>query len=208
MVYCVCRHIPDQGENTPEQQGSPGIEGTMSDPKENAQDSRQLIENLSRQISELKSQVKSASLEMEMMRARMNDLSKDAQQVVQIERFTVPDNDRLSEINDVVDMMDKAIKKNRRSRKPQTDMAGNIENTTPRKVDERLILIVLKLRRKGCFIREIAAHTGLAHGTVHNILKKYGNDPQMKDLVTEGTQMELTDYLLIRPEEEPDGYEK
>ena len=180
----------------------------MSDPKENAQDSRQLIENLSRQISELKSQVKTASLEMEMMRARMSDLSRDAQQVVQIERFAVPDGDRLSEINDVVDMMDKAIKKTRRSRRAKTDKPGSIESAAPRKVDERIILIVLKLRRKGCYIREIAAHTGLGQGTVHNILKKYGHDPQMQDLVTEGTQMELTDYLLIRPEEEMDGYEE
>ena len=70
-----------------------------------------------------------------------------------------------------------------------------------------MILIVLKLRRKGCYIREIADHTGLAHGTVHNIIKKFGSNPQMQSLVTEGTQMELTDYLLIRPEDEPDGYD-
>jgi DNA-binding NarL/FixJ family response regulator len=98
-------------------------------------------------------------------------------------------------------MMDKAIKKMRRSRRAQTDKPGSSENTTPRKVDERMILIVLKLRRKGCYIREIAAHVGLAHGTVHNIIKKYGSDPQMQSLVTEGTQMELTDYFLIRPED-------
>ena len=175
----------------------------MADPK----DSRQLIANLSKQISELKSQVKSAELEMEMMRARMSDLSKDAQQVVQIERFVVPDDDRRSEINDVVDMMDKAIKKNRRSRKSQKEKAGRPDSTTPRKVDERLILIVLKLRRKGCYYQEIATHTGLAFGTVHNIIQKYGNDPQMQSLVTEGTQMELTDYFLIRPDSNPDEYD-
>lgn len=167
----------------------------MADPKN-------LIETLSKQISELKSQVKSAELEMEMMRARMNDLSKDAQQTVQIERFVIPDDDRLGEINDLVDLMDKAIKKNRRSRRAQNEKAGRIESTPPSKVDEKLILIVLKLRRKGCYIHEIASHTGLAHGTVHNIIKKYGSDPAMQSLVTEGTQMELTDYLLIRPEDD------
>lgn len=166
-----------------------------------------MIENLNRQISELKSQVKSATLEMEIMRARMNDLSKDAQQAVQIERFVIPDDDRLGEINEVVDLMDKAIKKTRKSRRAQSDRTGRVESTTYRRADERMILIVLKLRRKGCFIREIAAHTGLAHGTVHNIIKKYGSDPQMQLLVTEGTQMELTDYLLIRPEDEPDEYD-
>lgn len=174
----------------------------MADSRENAQDSRQLIENLNKQISELKSQVKSATLEMEMMRARMSDLSKDAQQVVQIERFSVPDDDRLSEINEVVDLMDKAIKKNRRSRRAKTEKTGRLESTPPRKVDERMILIVLKLRRKGCYIQEIASHVGLAHGTVHNIIKKYGSDSRMQSLITEGTQMELTDYFLIRPEDE------
>lgn len=174
----------------------------MADQKEHIQDSRQLIEDLTKQISELKSQVQSASLEMEMMRARMSDLSKDARQVIQIERFHVPDADRLSEINELVDMMDKAIKKNRRSRKAQTDKNGNADSTSYQKVDERMILIVLKLRRKGCHIREIATHVGLAYGTIHNIIRKYGNDPQMQGLVTEGTQMELTDYLLIRPEDD------
>ena len=170
----------------------------MADPK----DSRQLIENLNRQITELKSQVNKASLEMEMMRARMSDLSRDAQQTVQIERFSVPDDDRLGEINEFVEMMEKAIKKARRSRKAQKEPAGPADSTVPRKVDERLILIVLKLRRKGCYIQEIATHTGLSLGTVHNIIRKYGHDPQMQSLVTEGTQMELSDYLLIRPEEE------
>ncbi len=174
----------------------------MAGSNDNAQNNKQLIENLTKQISELKSQVKSASLEMEIMRARMSDLSKDAQQVVQIERFAIPDTDHLSEINEVVDMMDKAIKKNRRSRRPQTDVGGFLEGSSPQKPDERMILIVLKLRRKGCYIREIANHVGLAHGTVHNIIKRYGSDPQMQSLVTEGTQMELTDYLLIRSEEE------
>ena len=173
-----------------------------------AKDSRQLIENLNRQITELKSQVKTASLEMEMMRARMSDLSRDAQQTVQIERFVIPDDDRLGEINDFVEMMEKAIKKERRSRKPQKEKARPSDSAPPRKVDERLVLIVLKLRRKGCYIQEIATHTGLAFGTVHNIIKKYGSDPQMQSLVTEGTQMELTDYLLIRPEDEPDGYDE
>lgn len=174
----------------------------MADRNDKAADSRQLIANLNRQISELKSQVKSASLEMELMRARMNDLSQDARQVVQIERFTVPDHDRLGEINEVVELMDKAIKKMRRSRRPQTEKAASAEAAEYRRVDERMILIVLKLRRKGCYIREIAAYIGLACGTVHSIIKKYGRDPQMQSLVTEGTQMELTDYLLIRNEDE------
>ncbi len=174
----------------------------MSDPNEKTQDNKQLIENLTKQISELKSQVKSASLEMEIMRARMNDLTKDARQVVRVERFAIPDDDRLNEINEMVDMMNKAIKKNRRSRRPQTDNSPLPESTSPQKPDERMILIVLKLRRKGCYIREIASHVGLSMGTVHNIIKRYGSDPQMQSLVTEGTQMELTDYLLIHPEEE------
>ena len=173
----------------------------MSDQKENS-GSRQLIDNLNRQISELKSQVKSATLEMEIMRARMSDLSRDAQQVVRIERFSVPDDDRLDEITEVVELMEKAIKKNRRSRRAKADKTSPPENTSPRKVDERMILIVLKLRRKGCYIHEIAAHIGLAHGTVHNIVKKYGSDPQMQSLITEGTLRELSDYLLIRPEDE------
>ena len=170
-------------------------------------DANEMIENLNRQISDLKSQVKSAALEMEMMRARMSDLRKDAQHAVQIERFMVPDNDRLREINELVELMDKAIKKNRRSRRAQPDKAVRPDNAPNSKVDERVILIVLKLRRKGCYIHEIAAHTGLAHGTVHNIIKKYGSDPQMQNLVTEGIQMELSDYLLIRPGKEPDGYD-
>ena len=169
-------------------------------------DSKEMIENLNRQISELKNQVKSATLEMEIMRARMNDMSRDARQAVQIERFVIPDDKKLGEINDVVDLIEKAIRKTRRSRRAQSEKAGHQESATHRRVDERMILIVLKLRRKGCYIREIAAHTGLAYGTVQNIIKKYGSDPQMQSLVTEGTQMELTDYLLIRPQDEPDEY--
>ncbi len=174
----------------------------MAEPNNSSLNNKQLIENLNRQISELKSQVKSASLEMEMMRARMSDLSKDAQRSVQIERFAVPDDDHLREINDVVDMMDKAIKKNRRSRKAPAENTPLPDIVTPQRPDEKMVLIVLKLRRKGCYIREIASHVGIGFGTVHNIIKKYGNDPQMQSLVTEGTQMELTDYLLIRSEDD------
>ena len=174
----------------------------MADPHDSPVDSRQLIANLNKQVAELKSQLSSATLEMEMMRARMNDLSSEAQQVVNIERFRFPDEDRLSEINDVVDLMEKAIKKERRSRKAQAEGRREPESAIPQKVDERQILIVLKLRRKGCYIREIAAHVGLGVGTVHNIISKYGQDPQMQSLITEGTQMELTDYFLIRPEED------
>ena len=83
----------------------------MADPRETPPDSRQLIANLNKQISELKSQVHSATLEMEMMRARMNDLSSEAKQVVNVERFRIPDEDHLNEINDVVELMEKAIKK-------------------------------------------------------------------------------------------------
>ncbi len=174
----------------------------MTESNNTSRDNRQLIENLNRQISELKSQVKSASLEMEMMRARMSDLSRDAQRSVRIERFAVPDDDHLKEINDVVEMMDKAIKKNRRSRRAQAKSTAQPDNSSPQKLDEKMILIVLKLRRKGCYIQEIASHVGIASGTVHNIIKKYGSDPQMQSLVTEGTQMELTDYLLIHSDEE------
>lgn len=173
----------------------------MTEQKDNVRDKKQLIDHLNRQISELKNQVKSASLEMEMMRARMNDLSRDAKQSVQIERFSIPDPDRLREINEIVDLMDKAIKKNRRSRKAKAEKTGPAESTSPRKLDERMILIVLKLRRKGCYIQEIASHVGLAHGTIHNIIRRYGSDPQMQSLITEGTQLEISDYLLIRTDE-------
>ena len=173
----------------------------MADSRETPPDSRQLIANLNKQISELKSQVHSATLEMEMMRARMNDLSSEAKQVVNVERFRIPDEDHLNEINDVVELMEKAIKKERRSRKAQMEGRKESESSNPQKVDERQILIVLKLRRKGCYIREIASHVGLGIGTVHNIISRYGQDPQMQNLVTEGTQMELTDYLLLHPDD-------
>ena len=173
----------------------------MADSRETPPDSRQLIANLNKQISELKSQVHSATLEMEMMRARMNDLSSEAKQVVNVERFRIPDEDHLNEINDVVELMEKAIKKERRSRKAQMEGRKENESSNPQKVDERQVLIVLKLRRKGCYIREIASHVGLGVGTVHNIISRYGQDPQMQNLVTEGTQMELTDYLLLHPDE-------
>ena len=173
----------------------------MADSRETPPDSRQLIANLNKQISELKSQVHSATLEMEMMRARMNDLSSEAKQVVNVERFRIPDEDHLNEINDVVELMEKAIKKERRSRKAQMEGRKESESSNPQKVDERQVLIVLKLRRKGCYIREIASHVGLGIGTVHNIISRYGQDPQMQTLVTEGTQMELTDYLLLHPDD-------
>ena len=173
----------------------------MADSRETPPDSRQLIANLNKQISELKSQVHSATLEMEMMRARMNDLSSEAKQVVNVERFRIPDEDHLNEINDVVELMEKAIKKERRSRKAQMEGRKESESSNPQKVDERQVLIVLKLRRKGCYIREIASHVGFGIGTVHNIISRYGQDPQMQNLVTEGTQMELTDYLLLHPDD-------
>ena len=173
----------------------------MADSRETPPDSRQLIANLNKQISELKSQVHSATLEMEMMRARMNDLSSEAKQVVNVERFRIPDEDHLNEINDVVELMEKAIKKERRSRKAQMEGRKESESSNPQKVDERQVLIVLKLRRKGCYIREIASHVGLGIGTVHNIISRYGQNPQMQNLVTEGTQMELTDYLLLHPDD-------
>ncbi len=180
----------------------PGDERTMADNPNTSLNSSQLIENLNRQISELKSQVKTATLEMEIMRARMNDLSKEAKRVVEIERFHIPDDDRLSEINRIAEQMERAIKRERRSRRAQSDAPGTAESANPQKVSERDILLVLKLRRMGCYIREISAHTGLGYGTVHRIISRYGNDPRMQELVTEGTQMELTDYFLIRPEDE------
>ena len=173
----------------------------MADPQDNPIDSRQLIANLNKQVSELKGQLSSETLDMEMMRARMNDLRSEARQVVNVERFRVPDEDHLNEINDVVELMEKAIMKERRSRKAQAEGRREPESSNPQKVDERQVLIVLKLRRKGCYIREIASHVGLGVGTVHNIISRYGQDPQMQNLVTEGTQMELTDYLLIHPDD-------
>lgn len=165
-----------------------------------ARDSREVIADLNRQIFDLKRQVKSASLEMAMMRAQMDDLKKDAQKAVRVERFMIPDEPHMNEINETVAMIEKAISKERcrsRSSSPDKD-----ENTTPTKLDERIILIVLKLRRKNFTVREIAAHTGLGVGTVHGIISRYGSDPGIQNLVTGGTQMELSDYLLVRPEDD------
>jgi DNA invertase Pin-like site-specific DNA recombinase len=104
----------------------------------------------------------------------------------------------MTEINETVSLIEKAILKERKSRKGGRSREEG-DAAAPQKIDERITLIVLKLRRKNCTVREIAAHTGLGVGTVHSIIKRYGNDPQMQNLVTGGTQMELTDYLLIRP---------
>lgn len=157
----------------------------------------ELINGLNKQIEALRSQVRSAALEMEVLRAQMEDLKKEASRAVDMERFAIPDDAHMTEINETAALIEKAILKERKSRKN----SGRKEDTgsAPQKVDERITLIVLKLRRKNCTVREIAAHTGLGVGTVHSIIKRYGNDPQMQNLVTGGTQMELTDYLLIRP---------
>lgn len=165
-----------------------------------AKDSQEVIRSLSEQISALKRQVKSASLEMEMMRAQMDDLRRDARRSVNLERFAIPDEPHMAEINETVAMIEKAILKQRkRNRSAASDKE---ENASPRKLDERIILIVLKLRRKNFTVREIAAHTGLGVGTVHGIISKYGSDPGVQNLITGGTQMELSDYLLIHPGED------
>ncbi len=174
----------------------------MTEQKDDAHGNKALIDNLNKQISELKSQVKNAALEMEIMRARMNDLSHEAQKVVKVERFKVPSDSRMVEINEAAQVIEKAILKERRSRRAQSEGTASRESSIPSKIEERDILLVLTLRRKGFYIREIAAHTGLGVGTVHSIIKTYGTDPQMQGLVTEGTQMELSDYLLIRPDDD------
>lgn len=161
-----------------------------------------LVSSLSRQIKDLQDQVKSATLEMEVMRARMNDLRRQAEATVDVERFFVPDEDHMKEINEIVELMEKAIKKERKNRRSQAEGDAADKASAPQKVNERQVLIVLKLRRKGCYIREIAVHTGLGVGTVHRIISRYGSDPQMQELITEGTQMELSDYLLIRHDDE------
>jgi len=165
----------------------------------NEANKNELIDSLNKQISDLKHQVQSAALEMEMMRARMNDLRQEASRTVDIERFAIPDEHKMDEINEVVKMMERAIMKERRSRRSPSKREEQEDGVTPQKVDERTVLIVLKLRRKGCQIREIAAHMGLGYGTVQGIIKRYADAPGMQDLVTGGTQMELTDYILIRP---------
>lgn len=168
------------------------------------QEKDKMISSLEQQIADLKKQVQSASLEMEVMRAEMNDLKKDAAQSVNLVRFQVPDSDRMREINESVQLLLRAIQKERRSRKtpysPEGTLSGGSES--PQKLDEKMILIILKLRRKGCSVREIANHTGLGRGTVHSTIQKYINSPEMQDLITEGTQMELTDYILVKPEAE------
>lgn len=158
----------------------------------------ELISGLNKQIEALRSQVRSAALEMEVLRAQMEDLKKEASRAVDMERFVIPDDAHMTEINETVSLIEKAILKERKSRKGGRSREEG-DAATPQKIDERITLIVLKLRRKNCTVREIAAHTGLGVGTVHSIIKRYGNDPQMQNLVTGGTQMELTDYLLIRP---------
>ena len=158
----------------------------------------ELISGLNKQIEALRSQVRSAALEMEVLRAQMEDLKKEASRAVDMERFVIPDDAHMTEINETVSLIEKAILKERKSRKGGRSREEG-DAAAPQKIDERITLIVLKLRRKNCTVREIAAHTGLGVGTVHNIIKRYGNDPQMQNLVTGGTQMELTDYLLIRP---------
>lgn len=163
-------------------------------------DSREVIDRLNRQIFDLKRQVKSASLEMAMMRAQMDDLKKDAQRAVRMERFMIPDEPHMQEINETVAMIEKAISKQRR--KNRSSSPDKEENTPPSRLDERIILIVLKLRRKNFTVREIAAHTGLGVGTVHSIISRYGQDPGIQNLVTGGTQMELSDYLLVRPDDD------
>lgn len=165
-------------------------------------DSTQIISALSRQVDSLKKQVQSASLEMEVLRARMSDLKHDAEKVTHVEKFRIPDDEHMHEINEIAALMEKAILKERRNRRAQAGGKTDPDISSPQKIDERSILIVLKLRRKGCQIREIAAHIGLGVGTVHNIIKKYGSDPQMQELITEGTQMQLSDYFLIRPDDD------
>lgn len=164
---------------------------------ESRKNSQAVIDSLNQQIFDLKKQVQSASLEMAMMRAQMDDLRKDAQKAAQLERFAIPDDVHMQEINETVAMIEKAIIKNRK--KNRSSPPGKEENTSHSRLDERIILIVLKLRRRGSTVREIAAHTGLGIGTVHSIISKYGGDPGIQNLVTGGTQMEISDYLLIRP---------
>lgn len=170
------------------------------DQSRNANNSDEVISRLNQQIFSLKKQVQSASLEMAMMRAQMDDLRKDARRSLRLERFNVPDDAHMEEINETVAMIEKAIGKERR--KNRSSRPDREENTSPSRLDERIILIVLKLRRKNFTIREIAAHTGLGFGTVQGIIQKYGSDPGIHNLVTGGTQMELSDYILVKPGED------
>lgn len=172
----------------------------LQDDRKNVKDSQQVIQDLNDQISTLKRQVKSASLEVEMMRAQLDDLRRDARRSVKLERFMIPDEPHMAEINETVAMLEKAILKQRR--KSRSLSSDKDENASPRRLDERIILIVLKLRRKNFTVREIAAHTGLGVGTVHGIISKYGSDPGVQNLITGGTQMELSDYLLIHPQDD------
>ena len=70
----------------------------------NANNSDEVISRLNQQIFNLKKQVQSASLEMAMMRAQMDDLRKDARRSLRLERFNVPDDAHMEEINETVAM--------------------------------------------------------------------------------------------------------
>ena len=106
----------------------------------------------------------------------------------------------MAEINETVSMIEKAIEKERRKKRSSTP--GQDDSASPVRLDERIILIVLKLRRKNFTLREIAAHTGLGFGTVQGVIQKYGSDPGIQNLVTGGTQLELSDYLLVHPQDD------
>jgi len=164
------------------------------------------IADLSQRIEELRHQVQSASLEMEMLRAQMNDLQREGRQAVNLERFPVPDQTQMNEINEMTALLYKAILKERKSRRHNVSapLYSSWEDDAPAKPDARVILIALKLRRKNCTVREIAAHLGLGYGTAQRIIKKYSDDPDIRDLVTGGTQLDLSDYLLIRPDLDED----
>ncbi len=163
--------------------------------------SREAVNGLNKQLEDLKKQVRSAALEMEVLRVQMEDLKKEARRAVDLEKFVVPDDAHMAEINETVDLMEKAIMKERKNRRG-ISRREDPDALPAQKVDERLSLIVLKLRRKNCYIREIAAHTGLGVGTVHRIISRYENDSQIQNLVTGGVQMDMADYLLLRREED------
>jgi hypothetical protein len=156
-------------------------------------------EKLRGQIKDLQAQVKSATLEMEVMRARMNDLVADAERAGSFERFQIPDEDGMKEINETVAQIGKAIQKEQKRRIPLPDrgFAELLDPDSPALIDERLILIVLKLRRKNLPMRLIASHLGIDISAVFDISRHYGSVPSIQDLVEDKPRTDFADYLLI-----------
>ena len=73
---------------------------------------------------------------MAMMRAQMDDLRKDARRSLRLERFNVPDDAHMEEINETVAMIEKAIGKERRkNRSSRPDREENTSRASSRNME-------------------------------------------------------------------------